>query len=316
MSLEALCFGVGRDGSKRADRGCYSVTLLILLGVLAMVSSQSAFAQINPVSSTTGWAPLLYGSGNFPDPSGDQQTGSTEGDIVGDTSHPSLYMRYNDGGFGSSTDGWIGFRFRVGGDPNPAGFKAVALVGLDADLDGRLDLFMGVNNSGSANEIGIWDPGTGLNLSPSTTTVATPAENTYVQTGANYGWTPVSALSDPPALSYDLNADGSTDRFLTFVIRFSDVTAAMMNRGISFDVNSIMRLVAFTSNQINSLNQDLNGVMGGVNSNLTWDQLGGMSQPYTPTSIIPVPEPSTLTIACLAGGLLLLFPRRQAGRKD
>jgi hypothetical protein len=66
----------------------------------------------------------------------------------------------------STTDGPLAFRVRVDADSSPAGFKAAVFVGVDANADGALDLFIGVNNSGSADTIGIWNPGNGLSVNP------------------------------------------------------------------------------------------------------------------------------------------------------
>jgi hypothetical protein len=78
-------------------------------------------------------------------------------------------------------------------------------------------------------------------------------------------------------------------------------------RGISgFSGSSPMQLIAATATQANSLNEDLNGVNGGVNSSLSWVQLGAISRAYAPDGIVPVPEPSATTM-CSAAGLLILF---------
>lgn len=276
--------------------------LLLWVAMLFLVSP--AFAQPDPTSSTAQWVPILYSNGNYPDPVADQQTGSAESDIIGNANLPSFYMQYN--------SGYLGFRLRLGADLNPPGFKGAAFVGLDANLDGALDLFVGVNNSGSANQVGIWSPGTGLNTSPKTTTLVTPALMSYTETSLNYSFAPVTAANDPTATTFDLNADGNTDQFLTFYVPFADIANELAAVGINFTTNSPMQLVAATATQANSLNEDLNGVNGGVNSTLTWSQLGASSQVYSPTSITPVPEPATLALCFLAAALL---PLRVGRRK-
>src|SRR6266487_5615644 len=268
------------------------------LGVIAgsaFFCGSAALCQISPNSPTTQWVPILYGNNNFPDPSSDQQTGSSESDIVGNAAHPPLYMRYSDGGFGSPINGYVAFRLRVGADVMPSGYSGAAFVGVDANSDGKLDLFIGVNNQGSGNQIGLWNPGTGLNISPSTTSIISPASVSYVEDGSSYSFTAVNSTIDPPALSFDLNGDGRTDQFLSFVVPFSAVVTAMRARGIaSFDRDSPIRLLAATATQDNSLNQDLSGVIGGINSSTTWEQLGALSQVYSISSQGPIPEPSTM----------------------
>jgi large repetitive protein len=254
---------------------------------------QVVLAQPNPNSPTTQWVPILYGNGNYPDPSADQQTGSAESDIVGNVSEPSLYMQYN--------SGYLGFRLRVGADVSPAGFKGDAFVGLDANGGAALNLFIGVDNSGSPNQLGIWDPGAGLNTSPSTTSIVSTPIFSYTETATDYGFTPVNATINPGATNFDLNADGKPDQFLTFYVPFTNIVSALAAKGITgFTTNSPMQLVAATATQPNSLNEDLNGVNGGINSSLTWSQLGGITLSYSPDGVAPIPEPSAGTFAVLA----------------
>jgi hypothetical protein len=272
----------------------------MIAGVLFL--SSAAFAQTDPNSSTTNWVPILYGTNSMPDPSVDQQTGSAESDIVGNLSEPSLYMEYN--------SGYIGFRLRLGADVSPAGFKGCAFIGLDVGLTGTMDLFLGVNNQGSHDELGIWLPGVGANTTPASTSVGTEVFS-YTETSLNYSFTPLSAALDPISVNYDLNTDGRTDQFLTFFVPFADVASALATQNINFTTNSVMGLMAATATQPNSLNEDLNGVDGGINSGLTWAQIGGTSLAYTPTSMAPVnltsvPEPIAGTLFSVLGGMALL----------
>ena len=290
-------------GNERNYRMVSPKQLVLLVFGSLLFLTPVVFGQ-NPNSSTASWVPILYGNGNVPDPSGDQQTGSAESDIVGNLGEPSLYMQLS--------GGYLGFRLRVGADVNPPGFKGAAFVGLDADLNGSLDLFIGVDNSGTPNQVGIWDPGTGLNTSPSTTTIVKTPVFSYTETSLNYGFTSVNSTINPGAINFDLNADGKTDQFLTFYVPFTNVVSALTAVGITgFTTNSPMQLVAATATQPNSLNEDLNGVNGGINSSLSWSQLGGISETYAPNGVAPVPEPS---MALLIGGgfvLLCVFKRRR-----
>ena len=250
----------------------------------------AAASVVDLTAPTTSWTAILY-SNNNPDPSNDQQTGASEGDIVGNAAHPSAYTMFGDAGTPSLTDGTLGFRIRLGADTNPIGFKTALFVGIDANSDGKLDLFLGVNNSGSADTIGIWNPGTGANVSPSTTSmVATPLVS-YTPTASNYYWSPVTTTNDPSVGSAtDLDGGGQNDYFLGFAIPFSDIVAQLAAAGITFDQNSSLTYVVATATQANSLNQDLNGVSGSVNSSLTWSQLGVLSNPMTAAGMAAVPE--------------------------
>jgi hypothetical protein len=249
----------------------------------------AAATVVDLTAPTTSWTPIQY-SNNNPDPSADQQTGSPEGDIIGNAAHPSAYTMFGDGNTPSLTDCMLAFRIRLGADTNPSGFKTALFVGIDANSDGKLDLFLGVNNSGSADTVGIWNPGAGANVSPSTTTMDSTPLVSYTPTASNYYWSAVTTTNDP-SVGSETDLDGSgTDFFLGFAIPFSDIVAQLAAAGIAFDENSTLTYVIATATQANSLNQDLNGVAGSVNSSLTWSQLGVLSNPMTASGLAAVPE--------------------------
>ncbi|HLZ53899.1 MAG TPA: hypothetical protein VKS19_05420, partial [Verrucomicrobiae bacterium] len=57
---------------------------------------------------------------------------------------------------------------------------------------------------------------------------------------------------------------------------------------------------------------DLNGVNGGINSSLTWSQLGGITLSYSPDGVAPIPEPSVKALFSFAGGMTVFhFIRRR-----
>ena len=61
--------------------------------------------------------------------------------------------------------------------------------------------------------------------------------------------------------------------------------------------------------QPDRLNEDLNGVNGGITSDQTWAQFGAMSPADTPVSLAPVnpvPEPVSGTLFSVLGGMALL----------
>ena len=209
---------------------------------------------VDVTSPTTDWLTIGYGNNN-PDPSNDQQTGSGEGDIVGNQAHPSAYVAFGDDGTPSLTDGVLAFRIRLGADDNPAGLKGALFVGIDANGDGALDLFIGVDNSGSSNKIGIWSPGSGANTSPNTTTIVSAPLVSYTLTALNCNWSAVNTTIDPTVgTATDLNGDGKNDYFLTFTVPFADVVAQLNAKGITVDQNSTFSYVIATATQANSLN--------------------------------------------------------------
>ncbi|HEV3410172.1 MAG TPA: hypothetical protein VG095_07750 [Chthoniobacterales bacterium] len=277
----------------------------ISLIALALASTATA-SLVDVTSPTTGWKAIRYGGANGFDPTVDQQTGSAEGDLVGNATHASVYSFFGDANTPSLTDGTLAFRLRLGADTSPAGFKTAAFVGIITDrASGKIDLFVGVNNSGQSNQIGIYNPGAGLNVSPSTTTIVSPALLAYAQTATNYNWSPVNATIDPAATSFDIDAGGENDYFLTFAVPFADIITQLAASGITgVDENTSFSYVIATSTQGNSLNQDLNGVPKNYDGSSTWAQLGALSDPTTPVSAVPEVEPvmgvALLIIAVLA----------------
>src|ERR1051325_6588245 len=250
------------------------------LGIWAM-STQAATLPGDP---TTAWRSMPFPAGVVSDYTIDQQTGSEEGDIVGAPDLPAIYIAFNPGN--SPTNGSIGFRMRVGKDSSPAGFKGAMLIGIDADLNGTLDLFAAVDNSGSADSIAIYRAGNGANISPSTTTVDSQHPIfTYPTVSSNYNWSMVTSTMDPAVLTSTnpnpTNLDGApgigeTDYFLSFFIPFSDLVSALQAVGISgVTTNTRMHYLAATSTQANSLNQDING-FSGIPAN------GSFTNIYTP----------------------------------
>jgi len=277
---------------------------------LAFSQVQADVVSFNISDSTTTWTPITYPNNNNPDPSNDQQTGSEEGDVVGNVAHPSVYTIFANAGTPSLTDGTLGFRIRLGADANPPGFKGAAFVGIDANGDGALDLFIGVNNSGTPNQIGLWNPGNGLNTSPSTTTIASTPLVSYTETGTNYLFVPVTTTNDPTVgTATDIDGGGQNDYFLSFSVPFSDVVTQLSLNGVTnFNQNTSLSYVIATSTQGNSLNQDLNGVPKTYDASATWASLGAQSVTFNSAGTA-VPEPSSLSLMVL--GILVVAGIRQ-----
>jgi hypothetical protein len=208
------------------------------------------------------------------------------------------------------------FRIRLGRDQNPVGFKTGLFVGINIpSVDNALKLFLAVDNAGSGDGIKIFAAGAGANISPSTTSMSVPvSQKIYAETAANYDWHIVDPTYDPnPGLNLDTNADGSTDYFLSFSLPFADVVSEMLRlSSLTITDQTVIRFVVATATQHNSLNQDLGGINGGVNSASTWESLGGFttSAALSPT-IASVPEPATILLTGL-GISLLAWKRRRA----
>jgi hypothetical protein len=282
--------------------------LAAALAALGAVSAQAA--PIDPSSATTGWTAIQYPA-LLPDFSDDQQTGIAEADIVGSLADPAFYYMFDDNGTAFATDGAIAFRVRVGADRNAVGFGHFMGVGIDANSDGALDIFLAVDNSGNPDQVGIFDAGTGANTSPSTTSIVSTALFSYSLSVSNYSFLAVDLTIDPTATTTDVDADGETDHFLTFVVPFADVVNALAAQGINVTDASVLSLVLGSSTQPNALNQDLGGPNGGTTSTQTWDALGAISDPLTAIGGF-IPEPGTGALLSL--GLCGLAGWRRTAR--
>lgn len=176
-------------------------------------------------------------------------------------------------------------------------------MGIDANRDGALDLFVGVNNSGAADHIGLWNPGNGANTSPNTTSIVSIPLVSYTQNATNYHWAPVNTTIDPTVgTATDIDGGGQTDHFLSFSVPFNDVVTQLAARGVSgINENSSFSYVMATATQANSLNQDLNGVPKTYDGAATWSTLGALADPLSASGVAIVPEVNPgMAVAVLA----------------
>ena len=283
------------------------LAIALLAAGTTLAALAAGAAVIDPSSSTTSWTPVIYPT--TPDAPGDHGTGDPEGDIVGDGSNAALYTAFDDAGTPSTTDGNIGFRIRLSGDSNPPGWENFVTVGLDAGEDALndIDIYLGVDGQGSGDNVGIYDPGTGANTSPSTTTLSSVPSLSWALTATNFDWSPVDNTIDPGVTNTDFGAEGN-DFFLSFIVPFDDIVAQLLLDGISVDETTAFRYVMGTGTQPNSLNQDVGASSGGWSDSTTWDVLGAISNALSPVS---VPEPSPLSLVLLGLILLSAGARRQ-----
>lgn len=235
----------------------------------------------------------------------DQQTGDPASDIVGSDTNYGFFTTFNDNGSGSQTDGMLGFRIRLdthGGNTNSISFSRNAWVGVDADIDGDIDVFLGLNLQGNASTLGIFAPGAGTNTSPSSTSISSSPTTSYTLSASNYSYRPVNYLSDGGTTNdVTTTTSGDTDYYVSFMVAFADVVSFLNSKSITINDQSPLRYVVATSTQSNSLNQDLGGVNGGVNSTSSWVQLGGFSPTVTSYGNL-VPEPTAAMLGALALG--------------
>lgn len=278
-------------------------TCLIVFSFLCLPRNCPAATVSDP---STVWTPL---GANY-DFLADQQTGDPASDIVGSGTDFGFLTTFNNNGTASLTDGTLGFRIRFdasGGNSNNIAFGRNCWVGVDADLDGDLDAFLGLNMQGSAFTLGIYAPGSGSNTSPSTTSISSTASVSYAITSSNYNYRPVNYLTDGGTTN-DLttNTSGDVDYYVSFMVAFADVVAFLNSKSISITDQTPIRYVVASSTQNNSLNQDLGGVNGGINSTSTWTQIGGFTPTVNATgTMIPEPGPHLLAVAGILATCLI-----------
>jgi hypothetical protein len=218
-------------------------------------------------------------------------------------------VTFNDNGSTSHTDGTLGYRLRLddsGGPTNKPAFDRAAWIGIDADLNGSIDVFLGLNFSGSATDLGIYAPGTGANTGPSTTSISSTASYSYAISSSNYDYRLVNSATDGGTTNdVTTTTTGDPDYYVSFQVPFADVAAFLATRSINITDQSPLHYVSATSTQANSLNQDLGGVNGGVNSTSTWSQIGGFTQTvYASGTVVPEPSSSLLALTALAAGVM------------
>lgn len=282
--------------------------LLVLL-----TTANLSQAAITIASSSLDWIPF---TGNY-DYLADQQTGQPSADIVGSGTDYGFYVSFDDNGASLATDGDLAFRIRFdapGDTKDPANFKGVVWVGIDADLSGTIDVFLGLSDSGSTTDLVIRDAGTGLNISPNTTSISSSDYWTTTANSSNYSYRPVDYLTDGGTTNdVTTTTSGDPDYYLSFVVPFQEIVdflATTAGGGITITDQSAMRYVAATSTQTNSLNQDLGGVDGGNTSTTSWEDLGGFTETVTPDGTV-VPEPSSGILAFGALAAALFIRRRR-----
>ena len=206
--------------------------------------------------ANTNWSVVMVGAAF--DPTNDTQAGKAGTDLVGDADNPLFYTAFDDNGTTSLADDEIGFRVRIGNIANGKDFTAVLLIGIDADADGVLDLFLSADGR-QGGAVTIWAPGSGLNTSPSSTSITAPTSQISTAfSEANYALTAVSSASDPTQTSTDIGGDGKTDNFVSFKLSFADFKSEMSRiSSITIDQDTDLRYVVMTLTQNNAINGDI-----------------------------------------------------------
>lgn len=298
-----------------------------ILGGVAVASAVLSHAQSAiSVTDTTGWTPWYTSTGSvMTDVQNDQQTGQHTDDYVGDATRFGMMQKAGTIG-GVNSVAWR-FRFddfagadKFGGNGGNVG------LGLDLDGNGSVDVMM-VMSEGSGNvnnrarNVYFGTPGAGANTGPSTTTwtIDTNQSTAIALT--------VNSTYDLVATNDGYNFAGTQDSWLTFAVSFANLQAGIRAyagpafSNFVYDYTTKISFIAFTSTQLNALNQDLFGankdaLTNGTTSNTsTWAELGAITPPVD--AFGRVPEPATyaqLGALLLAGGIVAW--RRRSRRRD
>lgn len=279
---------------------------LIVIAVLFSIHAEAALVD----SASNVWNPVLYATSEA---SLDQKSGQSSLDIVGNANTPSFYIKFDNGGTSDLTDGILAFRVRLNSvkNENHPAYDRVLQIGIDANQDGALDLFVGVDHSANHDYNAIWQAGLNANTSPDTFSVDTTPVLTYASIlGDNYQFAAVTALLDPDAQTFDADGGGKTDWFLSFSINFNDIVTQLGARNITVDQNTHFGYVVSTALKSDAAQQDILGVDSSLSSALNWNDLGASSVPITPVGAMPEPNTSAL----IGIGFLGLLIRRHLSR--
>ncbi|MDB5798470.1 MAG: algE7, partial [Paucimonas sp.] len=218
-------------------------------------------------SSDTAFFDLQTGS-RF-DPSSDTQANSADLDLVGTDGYPLLQGAYD------SINGDLYYRVRIGNPTLKGGvpvFSAVLLMGMDVTGDGKIDVYVGVDGRNNGLGVVTFAPGSGLNISPSTTSISAPAS-----AGGSFEY----KLASTYGASGDLNADGKADAYLTFKVSFASLASRVSTlMGQTITPSTTFGTVLMTMTQSNSINGDIGGIGALTNAQkaMTWTSLGLLQQ--------------------------------------
>ena len=261
-------------------------TLAIILSLIFSIISQVAAVDIN-LADTSGWTPVFVS--NDHDPLGDAQAGGTSGanDLVGDMNNPCAFIAFS----GDGTE--FAIRARVAGldGYNPSHFKNFLFIGVDANMNGTVDFFLGLYNPTGNGRLGIYpaDP-SASNIGPSSTGITGKPLAAFqpVMQAQGQPTNPKANFSIIPA-GTNLGGKGG-DWFISFKFNVDDITKAVaegvasgkIKENISFDASTVFRFFVGTATQDNSFNSDISGM--GANSwksKESWENLGVFSPPVS-----------------------------------
>ncbi|MEX3074365.1 Ig-like domain-containing protein [Vibrio alginolyticus] len=262
----------------------YRCLMRMFVGGLAF-ASYIGFAKAQAIdvkSPSDSWLAILVGE-RF-DPVDDEQSQTSGLDLVGDAQHPSLYSQYDDNGTEDESDDEIGFRFRIGTDSD----DNVYLIGLDANHDGQVDLFISADSRSNGRAVALWGSGSCkngavCNTGPSTTTISKDPLFEESYTVNNYNFSPVTLLDSDVTNSNIGDMNDGEDHFVSFKLKFKDLKASLETEtGLQVSKSTPIRYITFSLTQTNSINGDFDGINDDTaDTTKTFDELGLFTPPLT-----------------------------------
>ena len=292
---------------------------------ISVTDANSAFIPVLKLGSTG----LTY----LKDPSPDQQTGTGgtggDSDFVGvvDPNNTAaqfgFLMQYGKLASDPTGPDYVMFRFRLD-TWRSGGYNTITMIGADADYSGSIDLFFGVQKIGSSVFIVFQDPGTGLNISPNTTSLTNPY-GAVAATSTNFSY--IDSTTGANAATDGSSYNSTNDALLTFAITFSSLQAALNTTGsgrtsaISITDTTPLRWIGFTATQNNSINQDVYGIGKLSSDDDTTDAYASNGDtPYAVFASVAqdshghIPEPATvvqLAVLLMAGAAISFYQFRR-----
>lgn len=278
-----------------------------------MVAANAVHAAVTPIDLTgpvSSWDIIMQGTAF--DPGNDQQASSNPGvDIVGTDLDATMLTIYDDKGTpGDTSDDELAFRVRVGGANSQGGFGGNLWIGMDVDLDGDLDAFIGMDGDGKTGasfdgQVQVYEAGNDLNTSPSTSSAINPVwVADLLDNGTNYSFDTVDGITDPNASNTDINGDLDTDRFISFKINWDALKAALnakpltdpsgnligsINGGLGVTKDTAIAYTLSTSTNSNNVNADVGGYDNkNDDMSVSFEDQGAFSPPLSASNIFPV----------------------------
>jgi len=256
--------------------------LSVLSGLLIARAATGIDVNDPDVGPSSGWQVYNPMNGDF-DTVEDPRTGngSTSRDIVGDATYPAVYIQFYEDGENSE----IAVRVRVnncdGTASNPL-FRNFVFIGVDANLNGTIDFFIGCYDPSGNGRLGVYlaDP-SAANDGPNTTSITKPVLAQPPVQGVNYSMIPVE---DGSFFS------GDTDYFITFKFKLEDVRGAILGKtkeAVDFTPDTPFTFFTGTSTQDNAFNSDINGIddQNPPPKGSTWTDIGVLTPPVSVAGI-------------------------------